>query len=72
VLLCTSPTTTDPEACRRGLRDNSAPLSAGWLVVTNATVLAMVIDLDRHTRGIYSVNQQPMIELRDSLLALMT
>ena len=52
----------------RGLRfDRAALLSVMLLVITYAIVFALVIDLDRPANGIFSVSQQPMIELRDSL-----
>ena len=51
----------------RGLIDRVSPLSILILVITYVTVFTLVIDLDRHTDGMFSVNQQPMIELRDSL-----
>lgn len=52
-----------------GLTGNLAPLGTGLLVVTYAIVLTVVIDLDRHTSGIFSVSQQPVVEVRDNLLA---
>lgn len=55
---------------RRGLRQIPGPPSAAILVMTYATVFALVIDLDRHVAGIFAVNQQPMIDLRESLLSL--
>ncbi len=57
---------------RRELHDSLALVSAGLLVATYVTVFTMMIDLDRHTRGIFSVSQRPMIDLRDSLLSLTT
>ena len=53
----------------RGLTDLVDPFPKLLLVITYVTVFTLVIDLDRHTDGIFSVSQQPMIELRDSLQA---
>ena len=53
----------------RGLIGRAALLSTLLLVITYVTVFTLVIDLDRHGKGIFFVSQQPMIELRDSLQA---
>ena len=53
---------------QRGLIDRVSLLSIVLLVVIYVTVFIIIIDLDRHTDGIFSVSQQPMIELRDNLL----
>jgi hypothetical protein len=53
---------------QRGLIDRVSLLSIVLLVVIYITVFIIVIDLDRHTDGIFTVSQQPMIELSDSLL----
>ncbi len=53
----------------RGLVDRAALLSVLFLVITYVTVFTLVIDLDRPSKGIFLVSQQPMIELRDSLQA---
>jgi len=53
----------------RGLKDTAALLSVILLIIIYAAVFTLVVDLDRHTEGFFSVSQQPMIELRDSLLA---
>ena len=39
------------------------------LVVTYATVFLLVIDLDRPEQGLFRVSQQPMVDLRDSMLS---
>ena len=54
----------------RGVNSRPAVMATTLAVLTYAIVFTMVIDLDRHTRGIFSVSQQPIIELRDSLLEL--
>ena len=51
----------------RGLVDRPAVVSTLLLIFTYATVFTLVLDLDRPAKGIFSVSQQPMIELRDSL-----
>ena len=53
----------------RGLNDTVALLSILLLIIVYATVFTLVVDLDRHTDGLFFISQQPMIELRDSLLA---
>ena len=53
----------------RGMKDTPALLSVILLVVIYATVFTLVVDLDRHTDGLFFVSQQPMVELRDTLLA---
>lgn len=50
----------------RGLKNTIAMLSAMLLVIIYATVFTLVVDLDRHSDGIFFINQQPMLELRDS------
>ncbi len=51
----------------RGLDRRPALLSAALLIVTYTTVFVLVIDLDRPTQGIFSVSQQPMIDVSEFL-----
>ena len=51
----------------RGLNNSIAVLSVILMVITYVTVFTLIVDLDRHSEGIFFVSQQPMIELRESL-----
>lgn len=50
-----------------GLTGRRSTISAVVLAVALSGVLALVVDLDRPTGGLLRVNQQPLIDLRDSL-----
>lgn len=52
---------------RRGLSSTTALPSAILIIFTYTLVFTVVIDLDRHTDGIFSVSQQPVVEVRDKL-----
>lgn len=50
-----------------GLTERRSVISAVALTVALSAVITLVIDLDRPTDGIIRTNQQPLIDLRDSL-----
>lgn len=50
-----------------GLRQNRYGLPTAVMIFIYATVYLIVIDLDRPRRGIFTINQQPMIELHASM-----
>ena len=50
-----------------GLTGRRSMLSAVVLAVALSAVIALVVDLDRPADGILRTNQQPLIDLRDSL-----
>jgi hypothetical protein len=50
-----------------GLRQNRYGLPTAVMIFIYATVYLIVIDLDRPRRGIFTINQQPMIELHTSM-----
>ena len=50
-----------------GLAGKRSPILAGVLVFAMGTVLALVMDLDRPADGIIQTNQQPLIDLQESI-----
>lgn len=50
-----------------GLRQNRYGLPTAVMIFIYATVYLIVIDLDRPRRGLFTINQQPMIELHTSM-----
>jgi hypothetical protein len=50
-----------------GLTGRRSTISAVVLAVALSTVLVLVVDLDRPAGGLIRTNQQPLIDLRDSL-----
>lgn len=52
-----------------GLRQNRYGLPTALMIFIYATVYLIVIDLDRPRRGMFTINQQPMIELHTSMQA---
>jgi hypothetical protein len=50
-----------------GLTGRRSTISAVVLAVALSAVLGLVVDLDRPTGGLIRTNQQPLIDLRDSL-----
>ena len=51
-----------------GLRGKRWGLPTALMIVTYATVFVVVIDLDRPVRGLFYVDNTPMIELRGKVL----
>jgi len=52
-----------------GLRERRYGFPTVLMVFTYATVFGMVIDLDRPARGLFQVNQAPMVQLSESIQA---
>lgn len=50
-----------------GLRQNRYGLPTALMIFIYATVYLIVIDLDRPRRGMFTINQQPMIELHTNM-----
>lgn len=50
-----------------GLRQNRYGLPTAMMIFIYATVYLIVIDLDRPRRGMFTINQQPMVELHTSM-----
>jgi len=50
-----------------GLTERRSMISAVVLAVALSAVIALVVDLDRPSDGIIRTNQQPLVDLRDSL-----
>ena len=50
-----------------GLRGKRWGLPTGLMILTYSTVLVIVVDLDRPVRGLFSVDNTPMLELRDQV-----
>ena len=50
-----------------GLKEKRYGLPTLFMIFSYATVFLLVIDLDRSSRGFFQVNQQPMIELRETV-----
>ncbi len=50
-----------------GLRGKRWGLPTALMIVTYATVFVIVVDLDRPVRGLFSVDNTPMLELREKV-----
>lgn len=50
-----------------GLAGKRSPVIAGVLIFAMGTVLALVVDLDRPADGLIRTNQQPLIDLQESI-----
>lgn len=50
-----------------GLRERRYGFPTVAMIFTYATVFLLVVDLDRPARGLFSVDQAPMVQLRDSI-----
>jgi len=51
-----------------GLRARRYGYPTALMIVTYATLFLLVIDLDRPARALFKVSQEPMIELRESII----
>ena len=50
-----------------GLRERRYGFPTVTMIFTYATVFLLVVDLDRPAQGLFSVDQAPIVQLRDSI-----